>query len=203
MGGRPTVTRLCQDVSVLNKDSQIDGERWIRPAWLRPRRRRTIGGSLVLVGLVGMVVAAVYPSWVDVHIATSAKERQIVGDDTVSRTLGQLSARDSTLLALGLVVVATAMALARNDRVRRASGIMAVPALALAVVAVLNTSGIIRLWGGGLMTQYPLTDQGMPTSLASGPWWAITATAAVTAGVLFLASAPPPPNRMGPRPEAR
>jgi hypothetical protein len=157
-----------------------------------------IGGTLVIAGLVGTVVAALHPSWLDVHIATGTMERQVIGDEAVPRTLGQLSARDGALLALGLILVPMAMALARNDRVRRAGGILALPAFAFAVLAALNAAGIIRLWGGALLTRYPFTDHGLPTSLASGLWWAITATAVVTAGVLLLASAPPPPNRAGP-----
>jgi hypothetical protein len=194
---------MCQDVSVLEGGVKTDGERRAKPVSVRSRRRRRgIGGTLVLAGLVGMVVAALHPSWLNVYVEEPGRWREITGGDTVPRTLGELSTRGSVYLAFGLVLVTTAMALARSDRVRRVGGILALPAFAFAVVAVLNAVGAFRLWGAALPTRYPISDTGMDTVSAPGRWWAIAAMAAVTAGTLLLASTVPPPPTSGP-PEAR
>lgn len=156
---------------------------------------RLAGGTAAWVGSI-CVLVAIWVPWLNVHIMSDEPQRlqRVLPDDTVPRSLSELSTRGWVFGGLAALVLLAVGAATRKWWVRRFSGLLALPAAALSVVASLDAAGTIRWWGGSALTRHH-DDKGLAVTLAHGSTWAVSAVVLLALGVITLACTTPPPRR--------
>lgn len=82
----------------------------------------------------------------------------------------------------------------RRASLRRTAVLCARPVCAVAVVAALNTAGMIRWWGGPPATSGPWDNYGIAVPV-SGVLWAVASALLLTYGTVVLAPTTPPAPR--------
>jgi hypothetical protein len=156
------------------------------------RGLRVAGGAAAAIGIACAVQAASVATWLRMHYTPRdplyAVDR-FAAEDTLPRTLSDLSERGWVYAALALLVTVAVAAASKSTAIRRAAATLTLPVLALAVIVVLNAQGTIRWWGPATPTRYD-DDRFLTTSTAFGGTWALTAAALLTFGALLLALTP-------------
>ncbi|MFE0460212.1 hypothetical protein ACFW1A_13295 [Kitasatospora sp. NPDC058965] len=131
---------------------------------------------------------AVFVPWLGVHgYYGDHALRQWMAGDTSPYDLNELTTGTWVYVGLGLLTVLAFAAAARPTWLRRTAGILTGPVCALSVLAVLNTVGTIRWWGGSrLIDDDLLDDPDHFFTLTTAHHWALAAAILLTLGTVVV-----------------